>query len=191
MSSFMGDPTLEKATHITRTVLVKSHVKLSSFYKKTPCFLQGRSLMGGSKVGSHRGSRGDTIIEVMLSIVLIGSAVALAVSMSNHNLNIGIGTTQRSQALSITQGQIERIRNAYINNDPVLNSYKSNQPYCILGDGSTAEVDAQDSKCAGLNGSQYTVSVVYSDATKIFTATTTWISNASGSGQDELKLSYK
>lgn len=135
--------------------------------------------------------RGDTIIEVMLSIVLIGSAITLAVTMSNHNLNIGIGTTQRSQALFITQGQIERIRNAYNTNNSILESYKSDQAYCILNDGTVERVGAQDSKCLNFSGTPYSISITYNDSSKVFSATASWESNSSGSGQDELKLSYK
>ncbi|HCM52005.1 TPA: hypothetical protein DIS56_02625 [Candidatus Saccharibacteria bacterium] len=159
--------------------------------QKTIINKQDKYRLSSSVFRLPRVTSGDTIIEVMLSIVLIGSAIALAVTMSNHNLNVGISTTQRTQALSITQGQIERIRNAYNTNNPILETYKSDQAYCILNDGSVEQVGAQDSKCLNFNDTQYSISITYDDTSKVFSATTSWVSNSSGSGQDQLKLSYK
>lgn len=139
---------------------------------------------------SHK-SRGDTIIEVMLAIVLIGSAVTLAVSMSHHDLNVGIDSTQRSQALSAAQSQIERLRNAYINSDPVLTNYKSTQPFCILDNGTVELASTPNSKCTNFDSSQYSLSIKYDDSLISFNVTATWGSNANGSGQDQLSLYYK
>lgn len=136
---------------------------------------------------------GDTLVEVMLAIVLIGGAVALAVSMANRNLNVGIDSSQRTQALALTQGQVERIRNAYTNADPILAEYQSDQDeaFCILGDGQVELVSAQNSRCNSFNGTQYSIAITYTDATRVFSVNTTWQSNAIKAEPGRVTLSYK
>ena len=136
-------------------------------------------------------SRGDTIVEVILATALIASAIGLAYSMSNHNLSSGISAGQRSQALSLAQAQIERIKNAYLTNSPALDSYKIDKPFCILGDGSEEDVSKTGTKCANFGSSPYSITVNYNKTTLVFTTDVSWFSNSNNTGQDQLTLYYK
>jgi len=136
-------------------------------------------------------SRGDTIVEVILATALIAAAIGLAYSMSNRNLSNGVSAGQRSQALSLAQSQIERIKNAYLINSPVLASYKIDRPFCILDDGSEEDVSRLNSKCANFGSSPYSVTINYNGSTLIFTTDVSWSSNSNNSGQDQLTLYYK
>lgn len=145
----------------------------------------------GSRPARPKGSGGDTIVEVILATALIAAATGLAYSMSNHNLSNGVSAGQRSQALSLAGAQIERIKNAYLTNSPLLASYKIDKPFCILSDGSEEDVSRSGSKCANFGGNPYSVAVNYNKTTLVFTTDVSWSSNSNNSGQDQLTLYYK
>lgn len=137
------------------------------------------------------GSRGDTIVEVILATALLGAVIGLAYSMSNHNLSNGVSAGQRSQALSLAQSQIEHLKNAYLTNSGALDSYKIDKAFCILSDGSEEDVSKSGSKCANFGGSPYSLSVKYTKTTLVFRADVSWSSSSNNAGQDELTLYYK
>jgi prepilin-type N-terminal cleavage/methylation domain-containing protein len=139
----------------------------------------------------HLKSRGDTIIEVSLAIAIIGVALGLAYSVSNHNLINGISAVQRSSAVSIASSQIERIKNAYLSNNPILETYKVNTPFCILDNGTKEDVNKTGSLCHNFNGSNYIVNVTYSPTSYVFTASITWASTRGSNSQDVTQLFYK
>src|SRR3990167_9602950 len=55
---------------------------------------------------------GDTIIEVLLSIAILGLVLAGAYALANRNLSSGVSAGWRDQALTSAQSQIEHIINA-------------------------------------------------------------------------------
>ena len=60
-------------------------------------------------------NKGDTIIEVMLSLAVLGALITSAYTIASRSLN-GIRISQeRSEATKIAEGQLEVIRNAYVN----------------------------------------------------------------------------
>lgn len=140
-------------------------------------------------------SRGDTLVEVILSIALIASAISVAISLSHHNLQTAINAQARSQALTFATDQVERLKNAYLNNPSKLNEYTKNPgvPFCVLGDGSREDAAAQNqnSKCLHYNGTQFSVTVQYTAASRLFSVTTTWRADAKRVDPDRLSLYYK
>lgn len=136
-------------------------------------------------------SRGDTIVEVILATALIAAATGLAYSTSNHNLSNGVSAGQRSQALSLAQAQIERIKNAYTTGSSSLDNYKIDRPFCILSDGTEEDVARTASKCTNFGASPYSVTINYDNTTLIFTTGVSWSSNSNNTGQDQLTLYYK
>ncbi len=172
MKAISGGATLEK----TKRFLVKS-LDFSYFFPRLHPLRQK--------------ARGDTIVEVILATALITTAIGLAYSMSNRNLGNGVSAGQRSQALSVAEAQIERIKNAYLSNSPILVTYKSAVPFCILGNGLEENASPTDSKCKNFGGSPYSVSINYNSTTLVFTADVSWSSNSNSSGQDQLTLYYK
>ena len=147
--------------------------------------------ISNTKYGTPRLSRGDTIVEVILATALIAAAISLVYSMSNRNLSNGVSAGQGSQALSLAQSQIERIKNAYLTNSPILGSYKINKAFCVLNDGTEEDVGKAGSQCANFNSSPYSISIAYNQTTLVFKADVTWSSHSNSSGQDQLTLYYK
>ncbi len=139
----------------------------------------------------HPKNLGDTLVEVMLSIVLISAAISLAIAMAHNNLSIGIDSGKRSSGTAIAQGQIERIRNAYNTGSANLDTYKNvGEDFCLLNDGSLKLLSEPNSPCKNFNNSSFTVKDTYSDSNKTFTVNVTWTS-ASGKQENQLSLYYK
>ncbi len=135
--------------------------------------------------------RGDTLVEVMLSIVLISAAISLAIAMAHNNLSIGIDSGKRSSGTAIAQGQIERIRNAYNTGSANLDTYKNvGEDFCLLNDGSLKKWSDPAKPCQNFNNTGFSVKDTYSDSSKAFTVNVTWTS-ASGKQENQLSLYYK
>lgn len=58
------------------------------------------------------GQAGDTIVEVLLAIAVVSSALGIAYSVMNRNLLIVRGNQERSEASKMALSQIELMKNA-------------------------------------------------------------------------------
>jgi type II secretory pathway pseudopilin PulG len=59
---------------------------------------------------SKRNSRGDTLVEVMLSIAIVSLAVTVAYSLASRSLQTGVLATQRTQANKMAESQVEALK---------------------------------------------------------------------------------
>jgi type II secretory pathway pseudopilin PulG len=57
-----------------------------------------------------RNSRGDTLVEVMLSIAIVSLAVTVAYSLASRSLQTGILATERTQANKMAESQVEALK---------------------------------------------------------------------------------
>ena len=62
-------------------------------------------------------SRGDTILSVMISVVIIGSVISTTYYVVNSSLRLGRQGQERSRALDAAVNQVERIK-ALLDNSP-------------------------------------------------------------------------
>ena len=69
---------------------------------------------------------GDTIIEVMIALVIMGSVLAGAYYLSNYSLNTILESHFRSDALYIAQTQLEQLK-AQVNSNPSFISSNQNK----------------------------------------------------------------
>ena len=135
-------------------------------------------------------SRGDTMVEVIVSSAIIILALAGSYAISHRSLQQGTSSGLRSQALSAAQDQIEHIRNAYLKDPSRLIMYKQAAPYCILSNGLPEFIsEGNEPECQFYNGSKVSVRVDYDSG--IFTASAFWPSATSDNDQDQLFLYYK
>jgi prepilin-type N-terminal cleavage/methylation domain-containing protein len=143
----------------------------------------------------HQSRRGDTIIEVLLSIAILSIVLGTAFVSSNHSLQNGVDAGNRNKALSYSQEQIEFMKNTAYQNPTLAGTYRVvPSPFCIdTSDGQTAIISTNPqygTKCKSYRGSQYSIKIDYNNGPQVFTVTTNWDA-PNGSGQDELKLYYK
>ncbi len=58
----------------------------------------------------NRRQRGDTIIEVMIAVMVIGSVLVSAFTLTNRSTRIMRDAEEHAQANQLLQGQVERLR---------------------------------------------------------------------------------
>lgn len=139
----------------------------------------------------QRMPKGDTIIEVMISLVVLSMVLATVYAMGSRSLRTGTEANQRTEALTAAQSQVDLLINAK-NIDPnFATNYQVAQAFCLNPDG-TKNTSAQanaNKLCNGYNGSQYNIGVSYSS--NLFIITAQWPSPDAPNGTANLNLYYK
>jgi type II secretory pathway pseudopilin PulG len=74
--------------------------------------------------------RGDTIIEVLLALTVVGLSLGIAYGITTRSLNIGQNAQERTEAVKLAESQIEILKNFY-NFDVVAYEDTVNQ-YCLI-----------------------------------------------------------
>ncbi len=130
---------------------------------------------------------GDTIIEVLLSIAILGIVMAGAYGLANRNLNSGQSAEKRNQALASAQGQIQFIIDAQNNGAASIDRYKNfTGDFCILPNGDPKAKDSAE--CKAYNGQPYSLIVHYTSS--LFTVTANWTTQ-NAANPEKLTLYYK
>ena len=142
----------------------------------------------------HRDEHGDTIVEVMIVLAILGLAIGISFATANRSLNATTQAQQASQATTVLQAQIEDLRSlaGYTGNDATENIYTTS-PYCLVAnDGSVVVTPVPAAPaanpCANLQNI-YTVSISY-DGSSTFTASATW-NDLGGPDLDHAVLYYR
>lgn len=143
------------------------------------------------------GERGDTIVEVLIAIAIVGLVLASAYATSNRStLNIQ-DAQERSEALKLAQSQIELMR--------TYGTFTAAEGICYnMPDGVTPRAtdgtpvlpsnpDGCKVNAAGqptTSQPQYVISIS-TDANDVKTVLVTWPSLLSGAGNNTLSLFYR
>lgn len=112
-------------------------------------------------------SRGDTIVEVLLAMSIIGLVLGAAFGIANRSVSIGQDAQDRTEALKINETQLELFRSSYKDTSAV-NTRTNTQPFCF--DTSIIAItveDASSDKCTAVNGNgqkgYYSISITPPD----------------------------
>jgi hypothetical protein len=126
--------------------------------------------------------RGDTIVEVMISMVVLALVIAATYSLSTRAFRSGLNSQYRDQAVSYAQQQLELIKEADLNTPQTIDNYTTspNTAFCI-DPGTKAKLGAGSCVIDDF----YTVTYKYDDVKKRFTVTASWDS-ANGTTQQAL-----
>jgi type II secretory pathway pseudopilin PulG len=75
--------------------------------------------------------RGDTIVEVLMSIVIVGAVIAGAYALASRSLAEGVSASEHSQAIKLAEAQVEALKSRQkdAGGDPTL----WNSTYNVLG----------------------------------------------------------
>lgn len=137
---------------------------------------------------NRRKQSGDTIVEVLISLVVIAAILAGAFTLSQASTKNVRSSEERTQALNLLQGQIEQLR--AVAPDHLANDF--NNDFCLSG--TTIKADT-DSSC---RQSYYSISIHKvtsasspdpASGTVTFVATATW--DGVDGAQKQAQLQYK
>jgi type II secretory pathway pseudopilin PulG len=130
---------------------------------------------------------GDTIIEVLISIMILSLVLAVTFVSTSRSLQQGTDANNRQQATSFAQQQIEIIKNAVALNSSNVTNYEQ-QPgaFCVAPDGTTQPITVNSNPCQ-FASQQYNISDSFQSG--LFTVNATW-TNQQGTN-DNLVFYYR
>ncbi len=148
-----------------------------------------------------RDQRGDTIVEVMIVLAVLSLAFAISYATANRGLNQSRNAQEHSQALGVSNSQIELVRTAVAQHVPGLAD--PSRSFCmttsdVTSAGAAATVNNPNNLVVGSSGypaacvqnGLYYQSVRYEAAHNDFVFTTRW--NGVGSlGAQQERLAYR
>jgi type II secretory pathway pseudopilin PulG len=127
---------------------------------------------------------GDTIIEVMIVLAVLGLAIAIAYATANRSLLNARQAQESSQATALAQSQIEALRT--LTADTSATGIFQPGPYCI----SSTYTVVTGSSCKQFGTIPYAIDITFVSATNTFTVKTTW-PDIRGEGDDSVTLVYR
>lgn len=110
-------------------------------------------------------NRGDTIIEVMIVLAVLGLAISISYATANRSLLNTRQAQENSEATKVLQSQIEGIRILAANGpddppDPLLNPFKYVGAFCVEG-GSVPKIADSGAAFCNNNSDYYNLRVYY------------------------------
>jgi type II secretory pathway pseudopilin PulG len=143
-------------------------------------------------------SRGDTIVEVMIVLAILGLSIGICYATANRSLLNARQAQENSIATEIAQSQVETIRALAAANNPSDNVFQSG-PFCtylVSGDyhvmAPTTNPDGTyKAECTGAGpNSIFQTAVTYDSSKDTFTVVVTW-PDVLGEGNDTVTQNYR
>lgn len=140
-----------------------------------------------------RGERGDTLVEVLITIVVISVVLGGAYVTVNRSLTATRSAQERSIALKLAESQIEQLKGLITTDSTQIFGGGVPLTFCITSAG--AVVAAPNPVCSvGTSGTPTTTEPIFNlsitRTNRDFVLTETWI-DVSGQNTDTLELRYR
>ncbi len=136
------------------------------------------------------GSRGDTIVEVLIAVAIVGVVLTGAYASARRSLNGVRASQERAEALKIAEGQLEMLK--YYAATAPTPTYPA-PSFCLYVSGLTVTTvtSADVTHCKNQNpGARYNIAIAKdTPTTDVFTIAITWPQINGGTGQ--LSIGYK
>ena len=130
--------------------------------------------------------RGDTIVEVLFAVVVIGIVLTGAYSVVTHSIIDEQDAQEHSYALGLIQSQIEQLRAYMISNPsgtPPFNTVNGASPYCMV-QGNLASNYQYSLNIKLASSSNPNISPIYQVSAK-------WPSLLTGGSTDQIIIPYR
>ena len=141
---------------------------------------------------------GDTIVEVMIVLAVLGLALGISYQTASRSLKTTRSAQESSQATEILAGEVEGLRtltcsNVSVGTCPSAAQVFNTTPYCITGTtpayttGVGCQVNQSGTICTATDSFCYTLTIQYSTSgvnPDLFKLTATW-PDASGTGPND------
>jgi prepilin-type N-terminal cleavage/methylation domain-containing protein len=151
-----------------------------------------------------RNQRGDTIIEVLIAMSIIGLVLGASYGIANRSLAIGRSAQERTEASKISETQVERLRQQSSQVNSPIFTIANGQAFCIANDGSIStfatsveikplaqadeDLTAYPANCKYGPDGRYSASIVREDS--VFSVRTRYYGIGS-SKADEVLFTYR
>lgn len=148
---------------------------------------------------------GDTIVEVLLAVVVVGLAVGLGYGVASRSLKSNQQAQERVEALKQVESQVERLKKLALDGTGGPNTVFRTESFCIVDNGSGANqvvtittppaLDADNLDPANYSGCEdgtYFISITPgtgADANQ-FNVKARWFS-IGNSGKEEVNVTYR
>jgi type II secretory pathway pseudopilin PulG len=128
----------------------------------------------------HIGQRGDTIVEVLISVAIISLVLASAYATTNRNSGAIQNSQEREEAQRLVQSQIEMLRGV---------GSLTHNGWCFANGTEVTAVSACSGIHTAYSGADYAVSVTCAGVpnctpTSVYTVKATWTSIGSNTAGD-------
>jgi prepilin-type N-terminal cleavage/methylation domain-containing protein len=134
------------------------------------------------------GQAGDTIVEVMVVLAILGLAISISYATANRSLLNARQAQENSQATELIQSQVEALRTlTTVGATPNIFS-PALQNYCLVLAGITY-TNSSGAACA-LGSVPYQINITYATANDTFTVMATW-PDVLGQGNDTVTTIYR
>lgn len=136
-------------------------------------------------------SRGDTIVEVLLTMAVLAFVLGASYVTANRSLQRGVDSSIRTQAITQTQQQVEVLKVISASDPSRLAPYKSDsKPFCINPTTTNfTDLGPANPTCDAGNGIRLVTT--YSTVTKTFTVKAEWPSQSSSTITNQTSIKYK
>lgn len=133
----------------------------------------------------YTNQRGDTIVEVLVSVAILSIVLGTAYVTSSHSLRTGTDAGSRNQAVGYAQDQVERIKSLARGGGTV----PTDPRFCFNPDGSVRSLSGAE-RCE-ITGTPYFVVVEYDSAPtrQVYTVTVRW--ESADGREDQMVLHYR
>lgn len=128
----------------------------------------------------HRNQAGDTIVEVLICISVIGAVLLGAYAASSNSLRSLQDAQERTQAQKLVETQLERLRDAT----------KRPGSGCFLDVTMETVGTCMIAKSAN-SQPVYTMSISTPDGSGTYTVSAKWVRQANGNGQSNVTMYYR
>lgn len=134
-----------------------------------------------------KNQKGDTIVEVLIVLAVLGLAIGISYATANRSLINARQAQESVKATTILQSQLENVRVLAASGDsapPAQNVFTTTQPFCIIAN--TVRV-ATSTECSSID-TIYKIAITEDD--NKFTLVATW-DDVTGQGTDRATLIYR
>lgn len=124
-------------------------------------------------MSKYLNQRGDTLIEVLFAVTVLGVVVTGAINLSTRAGQIGQSAQERSEAVNLLQQQVELTRSDVKNAGTAAARIRSGAASCLSVNPSTGDITGL-SACNNYGGSRYNISLTYDNVKEVYTSVANW-----------------
>lgn len=140
--------------------------------------------------------RGDTIVEVLFAIAVIGFVLGASYASASRSVRLGRDAQEHTQALKLAETQVERLKYLATNIDPnnpsaatdVFDDDPATIDFCI--DDTLTKQLIPNTNCESVADSPFDQHIQYDEANSLFLVSITWDRIVSGP-KGNVQIAYK